>query len=98
MKTIASSIEILEARIAPAAMFTYTDVDGDLVTVKASKVTQAQLDAQQGAVIAFKGGLGNQMGNFTLPAAFDGADISFTAKPQDVNHDHILDGDGFVNV
>lgn len=29
METSLSSIEILEARIAPAAVFTYTDIDGD---------------------------------------------------------------------
>src|SRR5262249_27596031 len=38
-------IEPLEARIAPAAVFTFTDVDGDLVTVKTSKGTNDQLAA-----------------------------------------------------
>jgi hypothetical protein len=93
-----SSIELLEARIAPAAIFHYTDVDGDLVTIKCSKVTQAQLAARQGAVMANMGGLGNQLGNFTLGPEFDGADISITARPQDVDQNGILEGDGFVNV
>jgi hypothetical protein len=61
-----SSIEHLEARIAPAAILHYTDVDGDLVTIKCSKVTQAQLAARQGAIMVNMGGIGNQLGNFTL--------------------------------
>src|SRR5437879_5743780 len=36
MKTIVSSLEILECRIAPASVFHYTDVDGDKVTLTAS--------------------------------------------------------------
>jgi hypothetical protein len=93
-----SSIELLEARIAPAAILHYTDVDGDLVTIKCSKVTQAQLAARQGAIMANMGGLGNQLGNFTLGPEFDGADISITARPQDVGQNGTLEGDGFVNV
>ena len=38
-----SRIEPLEARIAPAGVFTYIDVDGDLVTIKTSKGTNTQL-------------------------------------------------------
>ena len=44
-RRISHSIEPLEARIAPAAVFLYTDVDGDLITVKTSKGTSAQLEA-----------------------------------------------------
>ena len=36
MKTF-SAIEVLEARIAPAAVFHFTDGDGDLVTITSSK-------------------------------------------------------------
>lgn len=36
-------IEALEARIAPAAVFTYTEPDGDKVTVKTSRGTDADL-------------------------------------------------------
>ena len=36
-------MELLEPRIAPAAVFTYIDVDGDLVTVETSKGTDQQL-------------------------------------------------------
>jgi hypothetical protein len=38
-------IEPLELRSAPAAVFTYTDVDGDAVTIKPSKGTNAELEA-----------------------------------------------------
>lgn len=40
-----SSIEPLEARIAPAAVVMITDIDGDTVSVKTSKGTNAQLTA-----------------------------------------------------
>lgn len=36
-RIICSSIEALEARIAPASVLTYTDIDGDKVTIKSSK-------------------------------------------------------------
>ena len=36
-----STIEVIEARIAPAAVFTLTDVDGDRVTIATSKGTNA---------------------------------------------------------
>ena len=38
-----SLIETLESRIAPAGVFTYIDVDGDIVTVKTSKGTNQDL-------------------------------------------------------
>jgi hypothetical protein len=40
-----TSVEPLETRIAPAAIFTFIDVDGDAVTVKTSKGTNADLAA-----------------------------------------------------
>ncbi len=40
MKTI---LETLEDRIAPAGVVTFTDIDGDLVTVKSSKGTSNDL-------------------------------------------------------
>ncbi len=43
MKSSHSTIEFLENRIAPAAVFTFTDVDGDLVKVTTSKGTNLQL-------------------------------------------------------
>ncbi len=38
-----SCIELLETRIAPAAVFTFTDTDGDRVTITTSKGTNADL-------------------------------------------------------
>ena len=40
-----TAIEPLEARIAPAATFTFADVDGDFVTIKTSKGTDGELNA-----------------------------------------------------
>ena len=50
MKT-RSYVELLESRIAPAAIYHFTDVDGDLVTIKTSKGTDAQLAARAGALM-----------------------------------------------
>ena len=78
-------IEALESRIAPAAVFTFTDVDGDKVTVNISK--GANTDA---AFSVFAGQLQTiDLGGKTL---FDGADISITAVPT------AGQGDGHVNV
>ena len=83
-----SFIESLEPRIAPAAVLSFTDVDGDLVTVKSSKGTLAQLDA----AVARDGS--NFITAITLdPMNFDGASISVDAK-RPANGI----GDGLVNV
>jgi hypothetical protein len=47
-----SIVEALESRIVPAAVFTFTDVDGDAVTVKTSKGTNADLSAATDAAKA----------------------------------------------
>ena len=39
------NIEPLESRIAPAATFTYADVDGDFVTIKTTKGNDGELSA-----------------------------------------------------
>ena len=74
-------IESLEPRIAPAAVFTYTDVDGDLVTVKTSKGTNADL----AAIIYLRAqGIGAflEVLEFSDAAAtFDGTDLTVSAKP-----------------
>ncbi len=90
-------IETLEARIAPAAVFVFTDVDGDTVTVKTSKGTNADLAAaltfsdpnpanpRQLQTINLSGPPG--------PASpFAGTDLTVTAKRG------ALGGDGRVNV
>ncbi|HEV7404352.1 MAG TPA: hypothetical protein VGO11_15535 [Chthoniobacteraceae bacterium] len=89
MKT-RSSLECLEARIAPAAVFTFTDVDGDLVTVKSNKGLSTDLKT---ATTVTAG----QLTKLDLSAAkwgteFDHAAITITAKRTAAG------GDGFVNV
>lgn len=82
------TIEPLEARIAPAAVFTFTEADGDLVTIKTSLGSNAQLAA------AITLGPGNQyIHEINLnSAAFAGSNLSVTSTPGGVA------GDGFVNV
>ncbi len=86
------NIEPLEARISPAAVVTFTDVDGDLVTVKTSKGATADLAAILTLVTE---GLGKRLQeiDFSLNGAvFTGTNLSVTAKRTGVG------GDGLVNV
>ncbi len=94
---ITPSIEPLEARIAPAVLIsavdpktaTYTDVDGDIVTMKVSKGT---LTAGQFFTVA--AGLGEQLQLVDFSGGggiFDGANVVFTVKKS-------ATGDGLVNV
>jgi hypothetical protein len=81
------SIEPLEPRIAPAAVVTFTDIDGDLVKITASK---GPLDAADLTFLG--GGAGGQLSKLNLTdAGFQGADIKIavTKKPG---------GDGKVHV
>ena len=110
MKTTPSAIEPLESRVAPAAVFTFTDVDGDLVTVKTSKGTNAQL----GAILKFVidgGAPGAQRLteidfsasplDATAKPVFAGTDLTITAVPQDLtpgDADKTKFGDGLVNI
>ena len=91
------NIEPLEPRIAPAIVFNFTDVGGDAVTVKISKGTLG--DATFTTVPAGPLG-GGQLREIDLNGnqVFKGANITITAKPQDVNDDGFKDGDGLVNV
>ena len=93
--TTTPSIEPLEARIAPAVVIanpttaTYTDVDGDAVTMKVSKGT---LTAGQFFTVA--SGLGDQLQLVDFSGSggiFDGANVIFTVKKSTT-------GDGLVNV
>jgi hypothetical protein len=96
--TIPQGIERLEARIAPAAVFTYTDVDGDHVTIQTSKGTVAALTA---ILTQVPGGLGEELQRIDFSAAavdgggrsiFHGTNLSVTATRSS------LGGDGRVNV
>jgi len=80
-------IELLETRIAPAAVFSYTDVAGNKVTIVTSKGTNADLAAAAGDITAGQLEILN-LGN----SAFSGANVTITAKPQ-----HGI-GDGLVDI
>ncbi len=87
-----ASIELLEARIAPAAVFTFTDVDGDVVTISTSKGTNADLAA---IIVHPAVGLGEELQriDFSLNAVvFAGTNLTVTATRT------ALGGDGLVNV
>jgi hypothetical protein len=79
-------IEVLEPRIAPAAVFTYNDIDGDTVTVTTSKGTSEQLEN----VASFVDG---RLQLILTNIAFQGTNVSIVAKRHPV-----AGGDGFVNV
>ncbi|MGB8170755.1 MAG: hypothetical protein WCF18_24840 [Chthoniobacteraceae bacterium] len=89
-----SAIEPLEARIAPAAVFTYIDVDGDIVTIKTSKGTDTQLiDILVRSSEGVANGEELQRVDFSLkPDVFAGTDLTVTAKRG------LEGGDGLVNV
>jgi hypothetical protein len=84
------TLEPLETRIAPAGILTFTDVDGDVVTIKTSKGTDAQLAA---AVVREASGLGDQIVEINLTdPVFAGTNLSVTGKRANES------GNGFVNV
>src|SRR4051794_37589975 len=77
-----SCVEPLEARIAPAVILTFTDIDGDTVEIVSNKALTASLTktpAQNPAELLITG------------AGLDGANLS-TIVAQGA------DGDGFVNI
>ncbi len=92
-------IEPLESRIAPAAfVHSYTDVDGDLVTVTFSKgnAAVAMFDLLHTGPFAD----GMQLRSIKLGGdqSFAAASVTIVAKRQDANHDGLLDGDGHVDL
>jgi filamentous hemagglutinin len=82
------AVEFLEARVVPAAVFAFTEADGDHVTVTTSLGTNADLAA------AITLGAGNAyIGLIDLTAAvFAGSDLRVVSAPGGVT------GDGLVNV
>jgi hypothetical protein len=101
------SIEHLEARVAPALVVaanhlsaTFTDVDGDLVTIRASKPILDDLDFIRAA-----SGLGEQLQLIDFSddeaAMVKGLNLIITAKPRDPNPDDAdttKRGDKLVNI
>jgi hypothetical protein len=81
------AIEALESRIAPAAVFTFTESDGDLVTVTSSKGDDAAL----AAAVNVSGG-SQYIERIDLTAAvFAGTNLKVTAERGGL-------GDGFTAV
>jgi hypothetical protein len=105
-------IEILESRIAPAAVFYYTDVDGDHVKVSVTGTKTAAATLQADLTAAVEAGLTNypsgaavgkphQLQTLVLGPAFAGGALSITATPStDLDAVGVTTklGDGFVNV
>jgi hypothetical protein len=90
MKTF-PALELLEPRIAPAAVFTFTDVDGDAVTVHSSKGDSTDL---MNACLVVGGQLQTiDVSKASFGAEFEHAAISITAVRRAGGT-----GDGKVNV
>jgi hypothetical protein len=93
MKQPTSLIESLEARIAPAAVFLYTEPDGDQVTVKTARGTDADLqplltfDMPAGPVKTLQ-----KLDLSSKPVIFEGTDISIAVTKRGPT------GDGLVRV
>jgi hypothetical protein len=88
-----SAVEILEARIAPAGVFTFLDTDGDTVTVSSTRGTSADLAAAVQPFLNPSGG-GFQLQKVALsgaPAVFRGTTLVISAAPS-------FTGNGFVDV
>jgi hypothetical protein len=93
---VTETLRVPDLKIGPTGKTaTFTDADGDLVTVGTTKGTLTAANFE-----LFPTGLGAQLEIFDLKAnaAFAGADLTFTAKRHDANHDGKLDGNGKVNV
>lgn len=80
---------------ATGKIATYTDADGDLVTIKVNKGTLSADDFQLSGA-NYLGGATLQKIDFTGHTDLEGANFSITAKPQMVNG--VKMGDGLANV
>ena len=103
-RCVSHSIEILEARIAPAAMIaanklsaTYSDVDGDLVTIKYTQPVADQIDYQFNKGTSAFGATLTGL-DFTAALFKPGLGVSLTAKPQILLPGGKLHGDGLANI
>ncbi len=80
------SLEILESRIAPASL-TFTDVDGEIVTIETSKGSIAELTT---AAKLSESGLGMHLDELDLKAAvFVGTNLTITAAVGGVGDDKV---------
>jgi|GEM_PF-3460291 len=84
-----SSLEVLEGRIAPAAVFTtFTDTDGDTVKISSTKGTLQDLTS---AVTVVAG----HLDSISLGNVFKGASISITVTALGANSDGLVDVGAF---
>src|SRR5688572_29624154 len=88
LRTAGSPVEVLETRVVPAAVFTFTELDGDKVTVTTSLGTNADLTA---AITLSAGNESIALLDLSDPV-FQGANVSVVATPGGAT------GDGFINV
>jgi hypothetical protein len=91
MKTT-RAIESLESRIVPAAVFTFTDVDGDLAKIVTSKGTSVELAA---VMVAQASGMGTAIREIDLSknaGVFEGTNLLVSVTQKGEN------GDGRVNI
>ena len=105
LRMLSTFIEPLEARIAPAGVTisadkfsaTYSDVDGDLVTIRYSAPVANQIGYQFNLPAGI---FGSQLTGLDFtPAIFPaGMNVTITAKPQLVFPGGKLHGDGLANV
>ncbi len=95
-------IEMLESRIAPAAVYYFTDMDGDHVKISSTLGTNTLLAAAVTLSNAAQPAVGapHQLEMLLLGHAFAGASISITATPSDDLNPltKTISGNGFVNV
>src|SRR5262245_1098778 len=87
-----SAVELLEPRIAPAAVLTFTDVDGDLAKIISSKGSKADLEA---AMTTTPSGMGLRIDviNLSKDSVFNGTSLKVLATTPAGGM-----GDGLVNV
>lgn len=84
-----SSLEILEARIAPAGAFTtFVDADGDTVKISSTKGALADLTGALSIVA-------NHLDSVNLGSAFNGASISITVTALGTHSDGLVDVGSF---
>lgn len=87
------SIEVLEVRIAPASVFiTYTDLDGDLVKIKATNISSVPAPLDLSDLTFVGGGTSGQLAKLDLTdVGFAGASIFFSVTK-------MPGGNGFADV
>ncbi|MGB8168534.1 MAG: hypothetical protein WCF18_13640 [Chthoniobacteraceae bacterium] len=97
MKSNASSVEPLEARIAPAAVLTFQNLDGETIKIASSKGTKA--DLMNAATISAFGELDKlDVSHTKFPTdIFAGADITISVSKLSAHPTNIFANVGFID-